>query len=162
MNVLHSFESVSPPHTHNVIRYIYVTLSRSIFHPLAFISVCVCSATERGRAADTKRRSNDMRRRRAHALCIIYESEGCKRMMKTCMNKYINQMNIHHIYAVYELDMWQKCRMRETSSETSSQKIIHICRTKTTVKRQLDIWVYSTVGLGHNEGETSLMKGLTA
>ena len=60
-------------------------------------------------------------------------------MMKTCMNKYINEMNIHHIYAVYELDMWQKCRMRETSSETSSQKIIHIRRTKTTVKRQLDI-----------------------
>ena len=133
MSVLHSFESASPPHTHTV-HDIYVTLSSSIFHPLAFITVCVCSATERERAADTKRRANDMRGRRAHAFCIIYESEGCKRMMKACMHKRIKEMNIHNNCTVYELDTWQKCRLRETSSETSSQKIIHIRRTKTTVK----------------------------
>ena len=60
-------------------------------------------------------------------------------MMKACMYKHIKEMNVHHIYEVYELDTWEKCRMRETSSETSSQKIIHIRRTKTTVKRQLNI-----------------------
>ena len=161
MSVFHSFESASPPHTHTVYD-IYVTLSSSIFHPLAFITVCVCSATERERAADTKRRANDIRGRRAHAFCTLYEREVCKRMMKTCMYTHIKEMNMHHIYAVYELNTSQKCSLRETSSETSSQKIIRIRRTKTTVKRQLDIWVYSTVGLGHNEGETSLMKGLTA
>ena len=60
-------------------------------------------------------------------------------MMKACMYKHIKEMNMHNNYTVYELDTWEKCRLRETSSKTSSQKIIHIHRTKTTVKRQLDI-----------------------
>ena len=101
-------------------------------------SLSVSAAQQTERAADTKSRANDMRRH-AHAFCTLYEMEVCKRMMKACMYKYIKEMNMHNNYTVYELDTCQKCRLRETSSETSSQKIIRTRRTKTTVKRHLNI-----------------------
>ena len=59
-------------------------------------------------------------------------------MMKACMYTHIKEMNMHHIYAVYELNTSQKCRLRKTSSESSSQKIIRIRRTKTTVKKTFE------------------------
>ena len=129
-------------HTH-ALYMIYKSLSLSLskHHSSSCLHLSLCLQRNRQReraAADTKRRANDMRRH-AHAFCIIYEMEVCKRMMKACMYTHIKEMNMHHNYTVYELDTCQKCRLRETSSETSSQKIIHTRQTKTTVKRHLNI-----------------------
>ena len=129
-------------HTH-ALYMIYKSLSLSLskHHSSSCLHLSLCLQRNRQReraAADTKRRANDMRRH-AHAFCTLYEMEVCKRVMKAFMYTHIKEMNMHHIYAVYELNTSQKCRFRKTSSESSSQKIIRIRRTKTTVKRQLDI-----------------------